>query len=222
MRRILIVEDHPIVAMATTLSIRRHLPDIDCFQADSFWNALELVKAKPFDLVILDLYIPGGNSIQMIERLRSLQSQVRILVFTGLEEDMYALSFIKAGANGFLSKKSSDPEFRLAIETVLFRNRIYISDKIHQETLALYFKPQKGENNAFSILSDREMEILQLLYARRRLSEICEILHLSPSRVSNHRMQIFRKMGVDNIVDLVKKYELLMPPDGLKGRGRAS
>ncbi|SDN09580.1 response regulator transcription factor [Siphonobacter aquaeclarae] len=210
MKRILIVEDHPIVATATTLAVSQYLPDAVCVDTNSFWKALELVETEPFDLVILDLGIPGGNSIQMIEKLRSRQPKVRILIFTGMEENVYALPFVKAGANGFLSKKASDAEFRRAIDTVLFRNKIYVSEDIHDLTLTSYFKPKKRGGEELEALSEREMEILQLLHARKGISEISTILNLSTSTVNTHRVRIFRKMGVDNLIDLVMKYEVLI------------
>lgn len=210
MKKILIVEDHPIVATATHLAVRQYLPEAECTEAGSFWKAAEMVAAEEYDLVILDLGIPGGNSIQMIEKLRTRRPLIRILIFTGMEESVYALPFVKAGANGFLSKKASEAEFRRALDTILFRNKIYVSEEIHDLTLTSYFKPRKKGNEALDALSERELEILQLFHARKGLSEISTILNLSTSTVNTHRVRIFRKMGVENMIDLIMKYEVLL------------
>lgn len=188
------------------------MADADCIEVDTFWKAVQAVKSEIFDLVIMDIAIPGGNSVQMVEKFRDVHPNVKLLMFSGYEESIYALPYVKAGANGFVSKKASESEFRFAVETVLFRNRVYLSDDVRDMTLNNYIKPQTTLINTVESLSIREKEILQLFYRRKRVSEIASLLNLSTSTVNTHRVRIFKKMGVDNMYDLVQKYEQLNEP----------
>jgi DNA-binding NarL/FixJ family response regulator len=209
MKRILVVEDHPIMSAGTCQMIRKFVPDAEVKEVDTFWKALSAAGNEKFDLVIMDIGIPGGNSVQMVEKFKSLHPSTSLLMFSGYEENIYALPYVKAGANGFVSKKASESDFRQAIETVLFRERVYLSDDVRDLTLNTYIKPQNQSSDSFDALSIREKEILRLFYARKGVSEIAAQLNLSTSTVNTHRVRIFKKMGVDNMYDLVRKYEQL-------------
>lgn len=209
MKRILVVEDHPIMSAGTCQMIKNYLADAVFTEVDTFWKALQAASGGPYDLVVMDIAIPGGNSVQMVEKFRAMYPSTRLLMFSGYEESIYALPYVKAGANGFVSKKASESEFRVALETVLFRDRIYLSDDVRDITLNTYIKPQTPSTNSLDLLSIREREILQLFYSRKGVSEIAAVLNLSTSTVNTHRVRIFKKMGVDNMFDLVRKYEQL-------------
>ncbi|MDQ6480560.1 response regulator transcription factor [Dyadobacter sp. LHD-138] len=212
MKRILIVEDHPIMSAGTCQMIRSFLTDAVFTEVDTFWKALHAANVEQFDLVIMDIGIPGGNSVQMVVKFRSVHPNLRLLMFSSFDERIYALPYVKAGATGFISKKASETEFRRAIETVLFRDRIYLSDDVRDLTLNTYIKPhaiQVFSPNVLESLSIREKEVLQLFYARKGVTEIAAHLNLSTSTVNTHRVRIFNKMGVDNIFDLIQKYEQL-------------
>lgn len=211
MKRILVVEDHPIMSAGTCQMIKNYLADAEFTEVDTFWKAIQAAGTQDFDIVIMDIAIPGGNSVQMVEKFRSVYPHVRLLMFSGYEESIYALPYVKAGANGFVSKKASEQEFRLAIETVLFRDRVYLSDDVRDLTLNTYIRPQSQPTSTLDTLSIREKEILQLFYSRKGVSEIAALLNLSTSTVNTHRVRIFKKMGVDNMFDLVRKYEQLYP-----------
>lgn len=209
MKRILVVEDHPIMSAGTCQMIKNYMANSECVEVDTFWKAVQMVRVENFDLVIMDIAIPGGNSVQMVEKFREIHPSMKLLMFSGYEESIYALPYVKAGANGFISKRASEPEFRTAVETVLIRNRVYLSDDIRDMTLNNYIKPQTILLNTVESLSIREKEVLQLFYRRKRVSEIASLLNLSTSTVNTHRVRIFKKMDVDNMYDLIQKYEQL-------------
>lgn len=189
--------------------IKNYMANSECVEVDTFWKAVQMVRVENFDLVIMDIAIPGGNSVQMVEKFREIHPSMKLLMFSGYEESIYALPYVKAGANGFISKRASEPEFRTAVETVLIRNRVYLSDDIRDMTLNNYIKPQTILLNTVESLSIREKEVLQLFYRRKRVSEIASLLNLSTSTVNTHRVRIFKKMDVDNMYDLIQKYEQL-------------
>jgi len=207
-----VVDDHPIMSAGTCQMIRNYIPDALFTEVDTFWKAVQAASTENYDLVIMDIGIPGGNSTQMVEKFRVVHPDLRLLMFSSYEESIYALPYVKAGANGFISKKAPEAEFRQAVETVLFRGRIYLSEDIRDLTLNTYIKPQ-GASNALESLSIREKEVLQLFYARRGVTEIAAQLNLSTSTVNTHRVRIFKKLDVTNIFDLIQKYEQLYQGD---------
>lgn len=189
--------------------IKNYFPDTVFTEVDSFWKALQVAGLQPYDLVIMDIAIPGGNSVQMVEKFRAMYPTMRLLMYSGYDESIYALPYVKAGANGFVSKKATESEFRQAIETVLLRDKVYLSDDVRDMALNTYIKPQAKSNTVMDMLSIREREILRLFYSRKGVSEIAATLNISTSTVNTHRVRIFKKMGVDNMFDLVRKYEQL-------------
>jgi two-component system invasion response regulator UvrY len=105
-RKILVIEDHEIVVWALRVIIEENFPDTTIFSAASLEQGLRTLEENRIDLIILDIDIPGGNSPKMISRLRELRPAVRVLIHSALEEGEYALRYLAAGANGFLSKNT--------------------------------------------------------------------------------------------------------------------
>lgn len=209
MIQVLVIEDHPVMSIGTCHLIKKIINDAVFTQVESFWKALEVAGSIAFDLVLMDIAVPGGNSVRMVEKFRALFPCPRLLMFSAYDETIYALPYIKAGAHGFLSKKASEGELKLAVETVLFKNRIYLSDEVHDMALNSYIKPQSTRVVGLDSLSTREREIVQFFYSRMGVSEIAEALNLSTSTINTHRIRIFKKMGVDNLSDLMRIYEQL-------------
>lgn len=185
------------------------VPDSHIAIADRLSQALDIVAGNSFDLIILDLNIPGGGTPAMIRDLLSLQQDARILVFSAHDERVYALPCLQAGASGYLSKNAPDDEFALAVKTVLGNNR-YLSNDMQQQLLRqITHAPGKGpESNPAHVLSARETEVMQLLLQGMGTAEIAARIHLQLSTISTYKMKIFEKMGVRNIVELVEKMKL--------------
>lgn len=210
MTRILLVEDHPIMSAGTRQMFRKYLPDAEIVEVDNFWKALQAAEASRFELAVMDIGIPGGDSTQMVEKFRRKCPSTRLLMLSGYDEQIYALPFIQAGADGFVSKKAPEAELWAAVESILFRNKVYISEAVRDLTLERYIKPRQGQDgDAIASLSSREKQILQLLYDRKGVSEIGRLLNLSTSTVNTFRIRIMKKFGVDTTSDLVKTYEIL-------------
>jgi two-component system invasion response regulator UvrY len=196
MRRVLVIEDHPVMSNGTCQMLRKYLPDAECTEADTFWKAIQAADSIEFDLVVMDIGVPGGNSVQMVEKFRTRWPSVVILMFTSYEENLYALPCIKAGANGFISKRATESEFRVAVETVLFRHRVYLSDTIRDLSLDMYIRPQRSQANVLDTLSRRENEILQMFLARKGVSEIGAVLNLSTSTINTYRYVFSRSWAL--------------------------
>lgn len=182
------------------------LPQSHIVMAENFDQALQTLSSEILDLIILDLNIPGGDAPTMIRKIRDLQKNVRILIFSGYDEQIYALPYLQAGADGYLSKNAPDHEFAAAIKSVL-NNRKYLSTDMQQQAInKIVSAPNDAaETNPSHILSAREVEVMQLLLKGLGTAEIGAHLHLQLSTISTYKMKIFEKLGVKNIVELVEK-----------------
>ena len=119
-KKILIVDDHFIVRSGMSLLLENELDNVQVFDADDFPKALSALDTTSFDLVILDINLPDGRECDMIDDLRKLQRDLKIVMFSAYDEDIYAVRYIEAGANGYLNKFSNDTNSIInAIKTVL-------------------------------------------------------------------------------------------------------
>jgi len=207
---VLIIEDHDIVAAAVEIILVENFSKAVIQKSGSFQKALKLLETGPFiDLIILDVDIPGGESYRMIERLRKVQPNVRILVFTGQDERQHAIRFLKAGANGFLAKTDPVEECAVAARMIL-NDKKYVSEVVQQLITNSFFeKSAVAEDLGESLLSPRENEVLELLMQGKWTKEIAVELNLNPTTVSTHKARIFQKMEVTNVIDLFKKINAL-------------
>src|SRR5258708_6029258 len=119
MFNILIADDHEIVRVGTTLLVKEIYSTATVEQTDDFNKALQLLDKNKYDLLILDVNIPGGNTFDMIGLARLRQKDIPILIFSSYDEELYSLRFLEEGANGYVSKDASSNMVKQAIKTVL-------------------------------------------------------------------------------------------------------
>jgi two-component system invasion response regulator UvrY len=131
---ILIIEDHPLIRLGLRQLIAESDPKATISQADNFPTGLSLLDSEKFELLILDIDVPGGENIRMMEIVRKRQPEILILIHSGYDEDVYALPYMQAGADGFLSKSSSHEEFQSAYKALINRGK-YVSYHIQQTLL---------------------------------------------------------------------------------------
>lgn len=204
MKHILLIENHSIVRFATLFIIRDVLPAITSWETDNFPDALHIVSTRKLDLILLDINIPDGEGFQMIAKIRRLQPEVTIMVFSAIEEELYAVHYLKAGANGFLSKSSSTQEIRTAIITVLTCGR-YVSEMVHRLLLRGKVTAEMRQNNPLAALSQREIEVMDLMLQGKWTKEIATRLNITGSSVSTYKLRIFEKLGVNTVIELYQK-----------------
>lgn len=195
--KILIADDHGVVRQGVSLMLRDAFDTIEIEQADSFYETLNLVKDNEFDLLMLDINLPGGDNVSMIEDVRGLQENLRILMFSAYEEDQYGLRYLQAGAQGYLNKLSSEEKILEGVRAVL-NGGIYFGSSVDAEALK--------DVNPLDTLSAREMEIAGMLVKGEGNLEIANKLGIGMSTVSTYKSRIFEKMGVTNIVTMAEKY----------------
>ncbi|MCF0054717.1 response regulator transcription factor [Dyadobacter sp. CY356] len=209
MPAVLIIEDHEIVAYSLATIVEDHFPDSNIKLASTFLQGIDIINSGFLtELIILDMEIPGGESYAMVGRLKALQPEVKILVYTGHDEDKHAFSFLSAGANGFLSKNSPMDQVDFAIKQVL-SGKTYMTERVQQQVAESFFNKTAGRTSTEpATLSPREMEVLDLLLEGKWIKEIALELNLKLTTVSTYKTRIFEKMKVSNIIDLYKKVRL--------------
>lgn len=207
MPNILIADDHAIVRYGTTLIIKDLMPGVHVSEAENFSQVLKSLNQQRFDLLILDINIPGGNNLQMVDVVRLHQPQIRILIFSGYDEQLFALRYLQAGVDGYLVKHSPEDELKTAIRTIL-NNEKYISSTVRQHLLNGLNTKSDISRNPLQSLSNREMEVMQLLIKGSSVADIGSMLSLQISTVSTYKARIFDKLDVANIIDLAEKVRL--------------
>lgn len=174
------------------------------------------LRQEKFDLLIMDINIPGGNSLQMVDIVKLRQPDIRILVFSGYDEEVYALRYLQSGVHGYLNKNNSEKELPNAIKSVLNGEK-YVSQAVKESLLnkaTLDNTPETG--NPLKKLSNRELDVLQSLINGMSLSEIGSSLNLGVSTVSTYKQRIFEKLGIHNIIELVEKVKLFRNHTGFR------
>jgi two-component system, NarL family, invasion response regulator UvrY len=207
MTNILIAEDHPVVRMGVSLLLKDMYEEAVIEEAANADDLFKSLSEKTFDLLLLDINIPGGNSAQLVKLIKARQPGIPVLIFSSYEEDTYAMRYLKAGADGYIQKESEPAEIKKAIQKVL-NHEIYTSDQVQQQLL----KEMSGAHHSIgdiSNLSDRELEIMNLLVKGLSSSEIKILLNIELSTISTYKARLFSKMGVTNVVKLVEKVNSL-------------
>lgn len=198
--KILLADDHSVVRHGISLILKEVHDNVSIIHADSFSQVLLKIKENP-DLVFLDINLPDGNSTKMIEKLRKIKPDLKILMFSAYDEEQYALRYIHAGANGFLNKDSSDEEILKAVKSVIETGK-YISSLIREKILENVF--HKTPINPLETLSDRESEVARLLAKGEGNLEIANRLNIQMTTVSTYKNRIFEKLRINNVVSLVE------------------
>jgi DNA-binding NarL/FixJ family response regulator len=168
-------------------------------QTEDF-EVLALVRKGDFDVLVMDLSMPGRSGMDLIRQIKDEFPQVAVLVLTMHDENQYAARAIRAGALGYMTKESAGNELVKAIRKV-HGGRPYISMDV-AEQLAMDAMPERLDMPHKS-LSDREFEVFNFLVSGKSVTEIAELLHLSVKTVSTHKTRILQKMGSNSLAELV-------------------
>lgn len=201
MIRIIVADDHTIVreGLKQLLSAPDDLSVVG--EARDGHQVMQLVRETEFDVLLLDMSMPGKSGIELIKQVRGEKPKLRILVLSMHEEQQYAVRAIKAGAAGYLTKESASEQLVSAIRKVA-SGGAFISAEV-AEQLALGAMPQT-EGPPHSSLSDREYQVFQLLAAGTGVTDIADKLNLSVKTVSTHKARLMQKMGLHNQADLIR------------------
>ena len=200
--RILIVDDHPVMRFGVRQLIERHWPQATIGEAASLAEALEQVRASPWDLAVLDLSLPDTSGVEGLVQLRRAAPTTRVLMLSMHDEAAYAARALQLGAAGYLTKEHAIKELVVAIERVLNDQR-YISADLAVR-LADLLSAQAPARKLHETLSAQEYRVMLLIAAGLSASEIAKTMLLSVKTVGTYRSRIIDKTGLAGTAEIAR------------------
>ena len=195
-KRIVIVDDHPLFRKGLEQLIHSDGTFAVCGEAGSATEAMDVIRKLDPDLAIVDVRLPGANGIELIKNIRAEFPKLPILVLSMHDESLYALRALRAGAQGYVMKQEALANVVQAIHEV-FSGRPYLSPAMAAQVITNFAQtPSEGEADVIDRLSDRELEILELIGKGNEVRQIGKLLHLSPKTVETHRAHIKEKLNL--------------------------
>jgi DNA-binding NarL/FixJ family response regulator len=200
MIRIILADDHAIVRGGLKQIIATTRDIVVVSEATQGSEVLEQWGKIPFDLLLLDMTMPGPCGIELIKRLHEEKPALPILVLSMHNEGPIIARALKAGAAGYVTK-DSEPEILLSAIRKVAAGGKFIDPALVE---TMIFNTGDDADLPHDILSDRELQVLKLIAAGGPLGNIAEQLHVSPKTVSTHKMRLMQKLGIDNNADLIR------------------
>jgi len=197
--RILIADDHAIVRAGLKQFVADQIDMQVTGEAANGDEAIALVRAQDFDVVLLDISMPDRNGIDTLKAIKQMRPELPVLMLSGHAEEQYAVNLLRAGASGYLNKETASTQLVGAVRTAV-QGRKYVSPSLAQ-VLAEGVTGRGGEP-LHAQLSPREFQIFCKLAAGQAVSQIADELHLSVKTVSTYRTRVLEKMGMRSNADL--------------------
>jgi two-component system, NarL family, invasion response regulator UvrY len=201
MIKILVADDHAVVRAGLKQYVSDTTDMVVADEAASGEEALNKVLKGNFDVVLLDITMPGINGLDVLKQVKSQKPEVKVLILTIYPEEQYAMRALKAGASGYLTKESAPQELILAIRKVASGGK-YISSSF-AERLAFDLTGNVVKP-LHQTLSDREYQIMCMIAMGKRLNEIAKDLSLSVKTVSSYRSRLLKKLNLKSNTDIVR------------------
>lgn len=200
MIRVALADDHAVVRRGVR-QILGDAGDIEIVgEAKDYAEVSVLLGKVRCDVLLLDISMPGKNGIEVLKALRERMPRLQVLILSMFPEDQYAVRALKAGAAGYVSKEAA-PETLVDAIRLAAAGKKYITPAVAQ-ALATRVEPHARAEFPHTTLSDREYETLRLIASGKKLSEIAELMSLSPKTVSVYRARLLEKMDLRNNVEL--------------------
>lgn len=201
--RILIVDDHPIVRAGYSLLINRQ-PNLEiCGEAETAGEALRLARDENPHLVIIDLTLKSGNGLELCKQLAHMNSELPMLVISAHDEQLYADRALRCGARGFINKEEATTKLIEAIRTVM-SGKVWLSPQMTDRLLARVGNGESPAASPIESLSDRELEVFELIGQGQTTHQIAARLHLSSKTVESYRENLKRKLNLRNSTELTQ------------------
>jgi two-component system invasion response regulator UvrY len=199
--RILVVDDHPIFRQGLIRIISNNPDMIIANESNEGQDALNKISQNEYDLLLLDISMPGKNCFDIIKEVKSFRPKLPILILTMHPEAQYALRMFKAGASGYLTKERAPAELVEAIRTVA-SGRIYMPSSVAEHVILDWKK--ETIKPLHENLSNREYQIMCMIVSGKRVSEIAAILSISVKTVKTHRSRLLAKMNMTTNAELFR------------------
>lgn len=216
MNRVLVVDDHDLIRQGICQLVGE-IPGIEVIgEAGSGEDAIVKTAELSPDIVFMDLRMPGIGGAEATRRILASQPGLKVIIVTAVNDEIHPTKMLKAGACGYITKKADSSEIAKAIKEVT-AGRIYVSPMLAQQMVVQGIQASQPES-PFAELSQRELQIAQMITNGHRTAEISETLNISPKTISTYRYRIYQKLGVSNDVELTLaavKFNIVDPEDVL-------
>jgi DNA-binding NarL/FixJ family response regulator len=200
MIRIIIAESHQIIREGLKLILKNESDFMIIAEAQNWIQVLQTMQNHIFDLLLLDIDMPGKKGLELINELKEINPQMPVLALSIHPEDKFALSVLKAGASGYLCIDSAFDELVTAIRRIYIHGR-YLSETL-MDQVAVNIMPV-NKSKPHEQLSNRELETMYMLVSGKRVKDIANELALSMSTVFTYRCRVFEKLKIKNNVQLI-------------------
>lgn len=199
--RVLIADDHAVFRRGLKETIREAFPKVTFGEAKTAQEAVESVRRHDWEIVILDISMPGLSGLDILDELRRLRPKLPILFLSMYPEEQYARRALKSGAAGYLTKDSIPEELKEAVRRILAGGR-YVSATLAEK---LAFDLGRGADTpAHELLSDREFQVLRMIASGKTVKQIADEISLSVKTVSTYRARILEKTGMKTTAELIR------------------
>lgn len=201
MPKILIADDHSLFRRGVKDLLADGLEAVSIGECGNAYDLLESVRHKKWDVVILDIGMPGTTGTDALMQVKRERPSLPVIVLSMHPEDQYAVRMFKAGADAYLTKASAPEELVRAVKKVLTGGQ-YVSPSLGEKLVHLLHRGD--EQTPHDLLSDREYEVMRLLASGKTVSEIAESIHLGTTTVSTYRARILDKLQLKNNAELIR------------------
>ena len=203
-KRVLIVDDHPMMRQGLAQLINSEPDLVVCHEADTARQAFDAVSLDEPDLALVDISLPDRSGLELIKDIHAAHPELPVLVVSMHDESLYAERVLRAGGRGYIMKQEGGKKLMDAIRQVL-AGRIYVSDKMSERIIEIFSgRREAGAGSPVERLTDREFEVFQLIGRGKGTRDIAGHLHLSVKTVEVHRANIKEKLKLENATDLVR------------------
>lgn len=202
--RIFIVDDHPIVRDGLSELISQEPDLVVCGEAGDVPEAMRKIKESHPDVVVVDLSLRSGHGIDLIEQIKAHDGRIKMLVASVHGEELYAERALRAGADGYVNKQESTRTILEAIRQVM-RGEVYLSPEMAKRLLHAVLGGEPRCDDPVATLSNRELEVFELIGDGLTTRQIAERLHLSPKTIETHRDKIKAKLNLASGNELTRR-----------------
>ncbi len=202
--KIFLADDHKIIREGL-INLLKKQPDFEIIgEAEDGHAAVKKTKALKPDIVIMDIAMPGLNGIEATRQIKTEQPEVKVIALSMHSEKRFVAEMLNAGASGYLLKTSAFEELVQAIQAVLL-DKIYLTPKIAEDVIKDYISHVPRESlSAFSLLTQRERVVLQLIAEGNSTKKIASLLFLSTKTIETHRQNVMEKLDLRSVAELTK------------------
>jgi DNA-binding NarL/FixJ family response regulator len=204
-KRVMVVDDHPIVRQGLALLINRESDLVVCGEAEEAMGALHVLASARPDVLIVDISLNGPDGIDLLKNIRNTHPTLPVLILSMHDEMIYAERALRAGANGYIMKQEATEKVLIAVRRIL-NGEIYLSERISNQILKQYITGSGTvRNSSIGDLSDRELEVFRLIGEGHSTRQIAEELHVSVKTVESYQAHIKEKLSLRSARELMQR-----------------